>query len=116
VQELLEIDVVGVAEGLDLTCGILRTEGVVVDEVRSANAFDSRKFVQEVEELDVGGARDGDIIDGGEDFYAIGWGLDCVVVDKIVGLLDFAIGPGVIDYYGFVIAGIEDIETFGILE
>ena len=41
VKELLEIDIVGVAEGLDLTCGISRTEGVVVDEMGSANAFDS---------------------------------------------------------------------------
>ena len=55
-KELLKIDVVSVAEGLNLTCGISRTEGVVVDEVRSADAFDGREFAQEVEELDVGGA------------------------------------------------------------
>jgi hypothetical protein len=56
VKELLEIDIVGVAEGLNLTCGIARTEGVVVDEMGSANAFDSGEFAQKVEELDVGGA------------------------------------------------------------
>jgi hypothetical protein len=44
VQELLEIDIVGVAEGLDLTCGISRTESVVIYKVRGTNAFDSREF------------------------------------------------------------------------
>jgi hypothetical protein len=45
----------GIAEGLDLTCGMSRTEGVVVDEVWSANTFDSGEFAQKVEKLDMSG-------------------------------------------------------------